>query len=287
RPSICRRCSIRWWNQRRGYAGRIWPRSLVRKVTSTTKLRATAFSPQFKQTMGSYPLEPGRGSITGRVALEGKVVHVHDVQSDSEYKMSERMKLGDVRTVLGVPLLREGIPIGVIILQRRRVQPFTEQQIEVAATFADQAIAGADRGDRLRAGCSGDAKMENAVKSFEPSIDHFIRIIGSGIEIFGVLVIVIGIVWSTYRQLRQPISEQDAAVYKIRIGRSLLLGLEVLVAADIVKTIAHELSVMSLGLLGGLVLVRTFLSWTLVLEIEGRWPWQREPSLMSSRARSG
>jgi len=71
------------------------------------------------------------------------------------------------------------------------------------------------------------------------------------------------------------------------VGRSLLLGLEVLVAADIVKTIAHELSVMSLGLLAGLVLVRTFLSWTLVLEIGGRWPWQREPSLMSSRARSG
>jgi len=81
--------------------------------------------------------------------------------------------------------------------------------------------------------------MENAVKSFEPSIDHFIRIIGSGIEIFGVLVIVIGIVWSTNRRLRQPISEQDADVYKIRIGRSLLLGLEVLVAADIVKTIAR------------------------------------------------
>src|SRR5215471_6676845 len=112
----------------------------------------------------------------------------------------------------------------------------------------------------------GGPKMENAVKSFEPSIDHFIRIIGSGIEIFGVLVIVIGIVWSTYRQLRQPISEQDADVYKIRIGRSLLLGLEVLVAADIVKTIAHELSVMSLGLLAGLVLVRTFL--------RGRWCWK-------------
>jgi len=129
--------------------------------------------------------------------------------------------------------------------------------------------------------------MENAVKSFEPSIDHLIRIIGSGIEIFGVLVIVTGIAWSTYRQLRQPISEQDADVFKIRIGRSLLLGLEVLVAADIVKTIAHELSAMSLGLLAGLVLVRTFLGWTLVLEIEGRWPWQREPSRMSSRARLG
>jgi uncharacterized membrane protein len=125
----------------------------------------------------------------------------------------------------------------------------------------------------------------NALETLDPVIDHSIRIIGSGIEIFGVLVIVTGIAWSTYRQLRQPIPEQDADVYKIRIGRSLLLGLEVLVAADIVKTIAHELTFMSLGLLAGLVLVRTFLGWTLVLEIEGRWPWQREPSPMSSRAR--
>ena len=69
----------------------------------------------------------------------------------------------------------------------------------------------------------------------------------------------------------------DSELYKIRIGRSLLLGLEVLVAADIVKTIAHELSFISLGLLAGLVLVRTFLGRTLVLEIDGRWPWQREP----------
>jgi Protein of unknown function (DUF1622) len=60
-----------------------------------------------------------------------------------------------------------------------------------------------------------------------------------------------------------------------------------LVAADIVKTIAHGLTFMRLGLLAGLVLVRTFLSWPLVLEIEVRWPWQREPSLMSSRARPG
>jgi uncharacterized membrane protein len=137
----------------------------------------------------------------------------------------------------------------------------------------------------LRPAPAGGANMDdmNAFKTLEPTVDF--RMVGSGIEIFGVLVIVIGIAWSTYRQLRQPISEQDSDVYKIRIGRSLLLGLEVLVAADIVKTIAHELTFMSLGLLAGLVLVRTFLSWTLVLEIEGRWPWQREPSPMSSRAR--
>src|SRR6266511_5651325 len=123
-----------------------------------------------------------------------------------------------------------------------------------------------------------------AFKTLEPLVDHAIRVIGSGIEIFGVLIIVTGIAWSTYRQLRQRISEQESEVYKIRIGRSLLLGLEVLVAADIVKTIAHELSFINLGLLAGLVLVRTFLSWTLVLEIDGRWPWQREPSPMSSRS---
>ena len=77
---------------------------------------------------------------------------------------------------------------------------------------------------------------------------------------------------SVHRRLDQGLYDQ----YKIHIGRSLLLGLEVLVAADIVKTIAIELTFTSLGLLAGLVVVRTFLSWTLVLEIEGRWPWQRQ-----------
>jgi uncharacterized membrane protein len=90
-------------------------------------------------------------------------------------------------------------------------------------------------------------------------------------------IIVVGIIWSSrYIFLRSDASRYDH--YKISIGRSLLLGLEVLVAADIVKTIAIELTFVSLGLLAGLVLVRT--CWTLVLEIEGRWPWQREPAAM-------
>jgi len=113
--------------------------------------------------------------------------------------------------------------------------------------------------------------------SFETAASQWIHLLGVGIEIFGVFIIVAGIVWSTrliYR--RETTSRYDS--YKISIGRSLLLGLEVLVAADIVKTIAIELTFASLGLLSGLVLVRTFLSWTLVLEIEGRWPWQREPA---------
>jgi uncharacterized membrane protein len=111
---------------------------------------------------------------------------------------------------------------------------------------------------------------------FENVLSHWIHIVGNGIEVFGVFVIVAGIGWSTFLFIRRNMSEAYYETYKIRIGRSLLLGLEVLVAADIVKTIALDLTFMSLSLLAGLVLVRTFLSWTLVLEIEGRWPWQRE-----------
>jgi uncharacterized membrane protein len=112
--------------------------------------------------------------------------------------------------------------------------------------------------------------------AFEADVSHWIRLVGTCIEIFGVFIIVAGIIWSTYLYVNRRVEEQYYDQYKIRIGRSLLLGLEVLVAADIVKTIAIELTFTSLGLLAGLVVVRTFLSWTLVLEIEGRWPWQRE-----------
>ena len=120
-----------------------------------------------------------------------------------------------------------------------------------------------------------DASIER-MPAFETTTSGWIHLVGICIEVFGVFIIVAGIVGSTllcvhWRQQSRPYDE-----YKIRIGRSLLLGLEVLVAADIVKTIAIELTFTSLGLLAGLVVVRTFLSWTLVLEIEGRWPWRRQ-----------
>jgi uncharacterized membrane protein len=114
------------------------------------------------------------------------------------------------------------------------------------------------------------------LSAFEATVSNWIHLVGVCIEIFGVFIIVAGIVWSTTLCVRRRKEVLHYDQYKIRIGRSLLLGLEVLVAADIVKTIAIELTFTSLGLLAGLVLVRTFLSWTLVLEIEGRWPWTRE-----------
>lgn len=109
----------------------------------------------------------------------------------------------------------------------------------------------------------------------ENAVGHWLSVVGLGIEMLAAFVIVGGLMWSTYLFVRRRMAEQHYETYKIRIGRSLLLGLEVVVAADIVKTIAVAPTLLSLAVLAGLVLIRTFLSWTLVLEIEGSWPWQR------------
>ena len=98
------------------------------------------FSSKFQEYLGQHPRPPARGSITGRTALEGKVVHVPDVMADPEYTWGEAQQLGGYRTVFGVPLLRDGSPVGVIIVARTVVQPFTEKQIELVTTFADQAV---------------------------------------------------------------------------------------------------------------------------------------------------
>jgi signal transduction histidine kinase len=97
------------------------------------------YSPEHRAYMDTHAVPAGRGSLVGRVMHEGRTVQILDVLADPEYRFGAH-KVGGARTMLGVPLLREGLPIGVINLQRKIVRPFTERQIELLTTFADQAV---------------------------------------------------------------------------------------------------------------------------------------------------
>src|ERR1700716_3132519 len=103
------------------------------------RAEAYGFPAEFIEMVRDVPVKLERGSMNGRTLLEGKVVHIPDVLADPDYTFVEAQRLGRYRTLLGVPMLREGKPIGLLPLTRLQVRPFTDKQIELVSTFADQA----------------------------------------------------------------------------------------------------------------------------------------------------
>jgi GAF domain-containing protein len=103
------------------------------------RAEAYGFSPEFMDYVKDVPVEPERGTVHGRALLEGKFIHIPDALADPDYTWAEAQRLGGFRTILGVPMLREGVPIGVLSLTRSEVRPFNDKQIELMTTFADQA----------------------------------------------------------------------------------------------------------------------------------------------------
>ena len=97
------------------------------------------FSQEFIDFVRNVPVEPDRGSAIGRTLLEGVTIHIPDVNADPDYTLLDVKRLGDFRTMLSVPMLRESRPVGVFTLIRSEVRPFTDKQIELVTTFADQA----------------------------------------------------------------------------------------------------------------------------------------------------
>ena len=98
----------------------------------------------FKDLLIRNPVAAGRASLIGRTALEGRVVHIEDAAADPEYNWPEALRLGRWHTGLGVPLLRDGAVVGTLALARRRIERFTNKQIELIKTFADQAVIAID-----------------------------------------------------------------------------------------------------------------------------------------------
>src|SRR4030095_7449953 len=96
--------------------------------------------PEWIDYLKQQTIRPGRGTVAARALLEGRTIHIHDVLADPEYTFLEAQKRGGFRTALGVPLLREGSPIGVIVLTRPTVRPFDHNHIALVTTFADQAV---------------------------------------------------------------------------------------------------------------------------------------------------
>ena len=103
------------------------------------RAEAYGFSQDFIDYVRTVPIEPERGSAIGRALLEGRVIHIPNVEVDPEYTFTEAQRLGGFRAVLGVPMLRDGVAIGVLALTRSEPRPFTDKQIELVSTFADQA----------------------------------------------------------------------------------------------------------------------------------------------------
>ena len=129
------------------------------------------YPPLFNEYMEHHPTEVGRGTVIGRAVLEGKIIHISDVLADPDYTWVEAQKLGGYRTILGVPMMREGTPIGVLTLTRSDVRPFTDKQIELVTTFADQ---GGDR-DRERAAVRRSASTHRRVERIASAADRYRR----------------------------------------------------------------------------------------------------------------
>ncbi|MGB7689212.1 MAG: GAF domain-containing protein, partial [Pseudolabrys sp.] len=110
------------------------------KDDACQQMASRGFSDAYRQFMALHPLAKDRGTLVGRTMIEGRTVQIEDALADPELKSREAQKIGQFRTMLGVPLMREGISIGVLTLTRLTVRPFTSRQIELVEAFADQAV---------------------------------------------------------------------------------------------------------------------------------------------------
>ena len=149
------------------------------------------FSAEYKDFIARHPIAPGHGTLVGRTSLELRTVHLEDAMNDPEYTWPESQRLGQFRTMLGVPLLREGALIGVIALTRARVSPFTEKQIELVETFAEQAVIAIENARLLGELQARTDELTRSVAELQ-ALEEVARAVNSSLDLDTVLATVIG-----------------------------------------------------------------------------------------------
>ncbi|MBV9375934.1 MAG: GAF domain-containing protein [Alphaproteobacteria bacterium] len=148
-------------------------------------------SPDFDAVLRQQSHSPGRGSIIGRVLVEGRAVQIADLAADPDYALPESVQIGKVRSNLGVPLMREGLPIGVIVLGRQRVEPFTERQIELVRIFADQAVIAIENTRLLGELQERTDALTRSVTELQ-ALEEVLRAVNSSLDLDTVLATIIG-----------------------------------------------------------------------------------------------
>src|SRR5271169_3045273 len=156
---------------------------VYRYVSSTT------LDPEYWAALRQRTIVPGRQSISGRAALEGRVVHVADVAADPDFALPETVAAGR-RTMLGVPLLREGVVVGTITMGRQRVEPFTDRQIELIRTFADQAVIAIENSRLLGELQARTDELTRSVAELQ-ALEEVLRAVNSSLDLDTVLATIV------------------------------------------------------------------------------------------------